>query len=82
VTFILADACVVTVNSANDIIERGSILVVDDRIAAIGSLAQVKSEAPGADIIDCAGNILIPGMVNTHTHLFQILLKGPGDDMC
>jgi 5-methylthioadenosine/S-adenosylhomocysteine deaminase len=81
VTFILADACVVTVNSANDIIERGSILVVDDRIAAIGSLAQVKSEAPGADIIDCAGNILIPGMVNTHTHLFQTLLKGPGDDM-
>jgi 5-methylthioadenosine/S-adenosylhomocysteine deaminase len=53
----------------------------DDRIAAIGSLVQVKSEAPGADIIDCAGNILIPGMVNTHTHLFQTLLKGPGDDM-
>jgi 5-methylthioadenosine/S-adenosylhomocysteine deaminase len=82
VTFILADACAVTVNSANDIIERGSILVVDDRIAAIGSLVQVNSEAPGADSIDCAGNILIPGMVNTHRHLFQTLLRDLATTWC
>jgi 5-methylthioadenosine/S-adenosylhomocysteine deaminase len=71
VTFILADACVVTVNSARRIIQHGSVLVENDRIAAIGSLEQVKSEAPGADIIDCAGNILIPGMVKTHSTCFR-----------
>jgi 5-methylthioadenosine/S-adenosylhomocysteine deaminase len=81
VTVILADACVVTVNGANDILERGSVLVREDRIADIGSTAQLIAKEPHAEVVDCAGNILIPGMVNTHTHLFQTLLKGPGDDM-
>ena len=80
-TFILADACVVTVNGARDILDRASVLVRGDRIAEIGSAATLKAKAPEADVIDCAGNILMPGMVNTHTHLFQTLLKGPGDDM-
>jgi 5-methylthioadenosine/S-adenosylhomocysteine deaminase len=81
VTFILADACVVTVNGARDILDRASVLVRDDRIAEIGSAATLKARAPEAEVIDCDGNILMPGMVNTHTHLFQTLLKGPGDDM-
>ncbi len=80
-TFILANACVVTVNGANDVLDRASVLVREDRIAAIGTLTALQKLEPDADVIDCAGNILMPGMVNTHTHLFQTLLKGPGDDM-
>jgi 5-methylthioadenosine/S-adenosylhomocysteine deaminase len=78
---ILADACVVTVNSVNDVHERGSVLVRGDRIADIGSKAELSAKEPDAEVIDCSSNILMPGMVNTHTHLFQTLLKGPGDDM-
>jgi 5-methylthioadenosine/S-adenosylhomocysteine deaminase len=77
-SFILADACVVTVNSAN---EPGSVLVSEDRIADIGSKAELIAKQPSAEVLDCGSNILMPGMVNTHTHLFQTLLKGPGDDM-
>jgi 5-methylthioadenosine/S-adenosylhomocysteine deaminase len=80
-SFILADACVVTVNSANDVYERGSVLVRGDRIADIGSKSELTANEPNAEIIYCGSNILMPGMVNTHTHLFQTLLKGPGDDM-
>jgi 5-methylthioadenosine/S-adenosylhomocysteine deaminase len=80
-SFILADACLVTINSANDVYERGSVLVREDRIADIGSKAELIANEPNAEVIDCGSNILIPGMVNTHTHLFQTLLKGPGDDM-
>jgi 5-methylthioadenosine/S-adenosylhomocysteine deaminase len=80
-TFILANACVVTVNGGNDILDRGSVLVQADRITAIGNVAKLAASAPDATIIDCSGKILMPGMVNTHTHLFQTLLKGPGDDL-
>lgn len=80
-TFILANACVVTVNDNNEILDRGSVLVDGDRISAIGSLSTLAASAPNADVIDCSDQILMPGMVNTHTHLFQTLLKGPGDDM-
>lgn len=80
-SFILADACVVTMNPARDILDRGSVLVRHDRIAGIGSRERLARENPDAEIIDGTGRILIPGMVNTHTHLFQTLLKGLGDDM-
>lgn len=78
---IIADACVVTMNPDRDILERGSVLIEADRIAAIGTRAQLTATHPDAELIDGTGQILIPGMVNTHTHLFQTLLKGPGDDM-
>jgi 5-methylthioadenosine/S-adenosylhomocysteine deaminase len=80
-SFILADACVVTVNSANEIHEGASVLVRGDRIADIGPKAELTAAEPSAEVIDCRSSILMPGMVNTHTHLFQTLLKGPGDDM-
>ena len=80
-SMILADACVVTMNPHCDILDHGSVLVRGDRIAAIGTAARLAQQHPDAEVIDCAGGILIPGMVNTHTHLFQTLLKGPGDDM-
>lgn len=80
-SFILADSCVVTMNPARDVLDRASVLVRGDRIAAIGTAARLAHENPDAELIDGAGGILVPGMVNTHTHLFQTLLKGPGDDM-
>ncbi|GAB0116039.1 amidohydrolase family protein [Acidisoma sp. 7E03] len=79
-SIILADGWVVTMNPARDVLEQASILVRGDRIAAIGTRAQLAAQEPGAEIIDCRDRIVVPGMVNTHTHLFQTLLKGLGDD--
>ena len=50
----------------------GDILIEDDRIAAIGA----KLEAPGAVVIDAAGMIAIPGLVNAHMHTWQTGLRG------
>jgi cytosine/adenosine deaminase-related metal-dependent hydrolase len=77
-SFILADACVVTINSANDVYERGSVLVREDRIADIGSKNELTAKEPNAEVIDCSCNILMPGMVNTHTQPVLDSFKGPG----
>jgi 5-methylthioadenosine/S-adenosylhomocysteine deaminase len=68
-------------NDSRDIIDDGAVAVEDDKIADVGPTLEVKSRHPEAQIIDCTGRTLIPGLVNTHTHLFQTLLKGLGDDM-
>jgi 5-methylthioadenosine/S-adenosylhomocysteine deaminase len=81
VSTILADGWLITMNPTRDVLERVSVCVVGDRIAAIGSRTQLTRKYPEAESIDCAGKIIMPGMVNTHTHLFQTLLKGLGDDM-
>ena len=80
-SIILADGWLVTMNPQRDVLEDASLLIEGDRIAAIGTRASLAARAPEAEVIDLGGAIVIPGLVNTHTHLFQTLLKGLGDDM-
>ncbi|MEX2693025.1 amidohydrolase family protein [Rhizobium mongolense] len=78
---ILADGWLITMNPQREVLERGSVCFEKDRIVGIGTRAQIEHDHPQADVVDCTGKIVMPGMVNTHTHLFQTLLKGLGDDM-
>lgn len=80
-SIILADGWVVTVNGRREVLDAASILIEGDRIGAIGSRSTLCGRNPEAEVVDCRDAIVIPGLVNTHTHLFQTLLKGLGDDM-
>jgi 5-methylthioadenosine/S-adenosylhomocysteine deaminase len=80
-SFILADGWLITMNESREILDRASVYVEGDRIRAIGTRSSLQQQDPGADVIDCSQRIVMPGMVNTHTHSFQTLLKGLGDDM-
>jgi 5-methylthioadenosine/S-adenosylhomocysteine deaminase len=80
-SFILADGWLITMNERREILERASVYVAGDRIRAIGTRQQLQQQHPEAEVIDCSQRIVMPGMVNTHTHSFQTLLKGLGDDM-
>jgi 5-methylthioadenosine/S-adenosylhomocysteine deaminase len=62
------------------VLERHAIGIRGDRIAAIGP-AERFAEAVAARSIDARGMLAFPGLANTHTHLFQTLLKGLGDEM-
>ena len=79
--YILTNALAITMNGARDVLADAAICVEADRIIDIGETASLLPRYPGAEVLDCTGKIVMPGMVNTHTHLFQTLLKGLGDDM-
>jgi 5-methylthioadenosine/S-adenosylhomocysteine deaminase len=64
-----------------EVLERASVCVEKDRIVAMGTRQDLQRRYAAAEIVECKGRIVMPGMVNTHTHLFQPLLKGLGDDM-
>lgn len=81
VAYILGDAWLITMNERREVLEGASLYVEGERVAAIGTLDALRRAQPQAEVIDCRGRIVLPGMVNTHTHLFQTLLKGLGDDM-
>jgi 5-methylthioadenosine/S-adenosylhomocysteine deaminase len=80
-SLILSGGWVVTMNDRREVLEGAAVLVVGDRIAEIGSLGTLQQRNREARVIDCTDSIIIPGLVNTHTHLFQTLLKGLGDDL-
>jgi putative selenium metabolism protein SsnA len=54
-------------------VQAGHLRVVNDTIAAIGG--QVSAER-GDEIVDCGGAVLMPGLVNGHTHLYSSLAVG------
>lgn len=55
----------------------GDVLVEDGKIAKVGQVNGAKA----AETIDAKGMLLIPGLVNTHTHLPMVLFRGYGDDL-
>ena len=76
---VLSGATVITMDGARRVLTDGAVAFTDV-LLAVGSTAEVLAAHPDADVIDCSGRVVLPGFVNTHTHLFQTLLKGLGDD--
>lgn len=70
-------ATVLTIDSSLGMIENGDVLIVDNRIAAVGRQLAVPD---GAVEIDATDGILMPGMVDTHRHMWQTALRGFGAD--
>jgi len=62
---------VVTMNARRDELSGADVLVRGGAIAAVGS----GLVAPGAEVIDGAGCVVTPGLVNTHHHLYQTLTR-------
>lgn len=65
---------VLTMDPERRVLEPGTVVVEDQFIAQVGSPDDV--DIRGAEIIDATGMAVLPGFVNTHTHVPQILLRG------
>jgi putative selenium metabolism protein SsnA len=65
------DALLVQLDPPN--VAAGDLRVADEQIAAVGDGI---SEQPGDEIVDCDGAVLMPGLVNGHTHLYSALAAG------
>jgi cytosine/adenosine deaminase-related metal-dependent hydrolase len=75
-------ATIITMNATRDIILDGAILVAKKNIVAIGKTTELLSAASRvAIVIDCSNKIIIPGLVNTHVHLMQSLMRGLAEDL-
>ncbi|RLD01884.1 MAG: amidohydrolase [Chloroflexi bacterium] len=61
--------------------EKGAVAVAGDQIAAVGSQDELLKEYQPEELVDCQGKILMPGLVNAHTHVPMNLLRGLGDDL-
>ena len=75
----IINAQIVTVDKQGSVIDDGSLVVGAD--GSIRALASGKLEHTAAEVIDARGAIVMPGLINTHTHLGMTLFRGLGDDM-
>ncbi|KAF3917447.1 Imidazolonepropionase [Orbilia brochopaga] len=75
------NATVVTVNQHREIITDGAILVRGDRIAEIGKTSLLCQKYPAEPVTDLVGRVIFPGLISTHMHTAQTLLRGAADDL-
>ena len=81
VDLILKNAIVLTVDEEYKIYEPGAVAVTDNTISAVGEEKTILSSYEGKNVIDCNGKILMPSLINTHTHLSMAFLRGIMDDL-
>ena len=81
VDFLLTNAIVLTMDEKLTQYEPGAVAIVDDRIIAVGTEADLCQAFDAKDKIDCGGKVLMPGLINAHTHVPMTLLRGLADDL-
>ncbi len=75
----IKNANIITMDKNMTQIENGYIIIENDKIAKIGDMQDYQEEVVEEEI-DANGDILMPGMVNTHTHISMIPFRSLGDD--
>ncbi len=75
----IINAQIVTVDKSASVIENGSLVIGDD--GSIRAISPTSIANNASETIDANGAIVMPGLINTHTHLGMTLFRGLGDDM-
>ena len=81
IDYLLTGATVVTANEEWDVFKPGAVAVSGDSLVAVGPADKISSEFSSAESVDCVGKVIIPGMINAHTHVSMTLLRGLADDL-
>src|SRR5438105_3845928 len=75
---LLTNAHVLTMDDAFTMYAPGSIAISGGKILAVG---QIDTDYDPHDTVDCRGRVVMPGLVNAHTHAPMTLLRGLADDL-
>jgi 5-methylthioadenosine/S-adenosylhomocysteine deaminase len=78
---LLVNAIVLTMDEDLNRYEPGAVAIRGDAILAVGPEAEVRKEYAAGQVLDCGGKVLMPGLVNAHTHVPMTLLRGLADDL-
>ncbi|HUF39588.1 MAG TPA: amidohydrolase [Anaerolineales bacterium] len=78
---ILTNAVVLTMDLELRMFEPGAVAIRGEQIVAVGPQREIEAEFSAAEVVDCEGRVLMPGLVNAHTHVPMTLLRGLADDL-
>lgn len=73
---------VVTLGGNNQVLWDASVVTEGENIAALGTSAEMRLRFPEAEVVDCAGKIVLPGFLCTHHHFYSTMARGmaiPGE---
>ena len=77
---LITNGIVLTMDPQRPMIDNGAVAITGDTITAVDSVAGLGTLA-ARETIDAAGGIIMPGLINTHTHAAMTLFRGLADDL-
>ncbi|HDZ9337398.1 TPA: amidohydrolase [Vibrio cholerae] len=76
----ITDAMVLTMNGDKTVYQNGTVVVKENKIIAVGGVELAK-QYQAKQVLDVDGDILMPGLINTHTHVSMTVFHSLGDDV-
>jgi 5-methylthioadenosine/S-adenosylhomocysteine deaminase len=80
VDLLIRSGTVVTLDKDRRVIVNGGVAVAAGRIVAVGPAEDLSARYRPADVLDAGGGIILPGLINAHTHAPMVLFRGIADD--
>jgi 5-methylthioadenosine/S-adenosylhomocysteine deaminase len=80
-SLIITGGTVVTQDASRRVITNGAVAVSKDKIVAVDTAAVIASRYSSANTINARGQLIMPGLVNTHGHAAMVLFRGLGSDL-
>jgi 5-methylthioadenosine/S-adenosylhomocysteine deaminase len=81
VDLLVAGGTVVTMDAQRRVLEGGAVAIRGDTIVAVGPRAELEARFLPAQRIEARGKLILPGLINGHTHAPMTLLRGLADDV-
>jgi 5-methylthioadenosine/S-adenosylhomocysteine deaminase len=81
VSLVVAGGTVVTADAAFRVIANGALAIDGADIVAVDTAENIGRQFRGRETIDATGQIVLPGLINTHTHAAMVLFRGLADDL-
>jgi 5-methylthioadenosine/S-adenosylhomocysteine deaminase len=81
VSLVVTGGTVVTVDQGRRVLSPGAVAVDGDRIVAVDRPGVIAERFAASETIDARNQIVMPGLINTHTHAAMVLYRGLADDL-
>jgi 5-methylthioadenosine/S-adenosylhomocysteine deaminase len=78
---LVSGGTVLTFNDGKEILEKGVVAVAGDGIVAVGNSSDLVKEIEAKEELDASGCLIMPGLINLHTHAAMTCFRGLADDL-
>jgi 5-methylthioadenosine/S-adenosylhomocysteine deaminase len=81
VALVVTGGTVVTENATRQIVSPGAVAIDGTDIVEVGSADAIAARYQARETIDARGQVVLPGLINTHTHAPMVMYRGLADDL-